>query len=163
MARYLLLKHSRGAPSAVNDVPMERWTPSEVEAHMAYVNDFAAQLERSGEYVDGQALAPDDVWVRSDGEGRAAEPAVGMAPMQGVAVVVLRRTRPLARLRRPDSDCRDRGAAPADVVIVRVALARPSLVRGCYEDLRPGSSARPRTPPVAHARPRAAFGDASRR
>jgi hypothetical protein len=70
MAKYLLLKHYRGAPSAVNDVPMDRWTSAELEAHIAYMNDFAVRLERSGEYVDGQALAPDGVWVRSDGEGR---------------------------------------------------------------------------------------------
>jgi hypothetical protein len=25
MAKYLLLKHYRGAPAAVNDVPMDRW------------------------------------------------------------------------------------------------------------------------------------------
>jgi hypothetical protein len=40
MAKYLLLKHYRGAPPAVNDVPMD------------------------------QALSPDGVWVRSDDEGR---------------------------------------------------------------------------------------------
>ena len=27
MAKYLLLKHYRGAPAAVNDVPMDQWTP----------------------------------------------------------------------------------------------------------------------------------------
>ena len=27
MAKYLLLKHYRGAPAPVNDVPMDRWTP----------------------------------------------------------------------------------------------------------------------------------------
>ena len=27
MAKYLLLKHYRGAPAPVNDVPMEQWTP----------------------------------------------------------------------------------------------------------------------------------------
>jgi hypothetical protein len=27
MTRYLLLKHYRGAPEAVNGVPMDRWTP----------------------------------------------------------------------------------------------------------------------------------------
>jgi hypothetical protein len=42
MAKYLLLKHYRGAPAAVNDVPMDRWKPDEVEAHIAYMNDFAA-------------------------------------------------------------------------------------------------------------------------
>lgn len=29
MAEYLLLKHYRGAPAPVNDVPMEQWTPEE--------------------------------------------------------------------------------------------------------------------------------------
>ena len=30
MAKYLLLKHYRGAPAPVNDVPMDRWTPEEI-------------------------------------------------------------------------------------------------------------------------------------
>jgi hypothetical protein len=34
------------------------------------MNDFAARLEETGEFVDGQALAPDGMWVRYDGEGR---------------------------------------------------------------------------------------------
>ena len=34
------------------------------------MNDFAARLEGSGEFVDGQALAPDGAWVRYDGEGK---------------------------------------------------------------------------------------------
>jgi hypothetical protein len=70
MAKYLLLKHYRGAPAPVNNIPMDRWQPAEVEAHIKYMNDFAARLESSGEFVDGQALSPDGVWVRSDGEGR---------------------------------------------------------------------------------------------
>ena len=70
MAKYLLLKHYRGAPAAVNDVPMDRWAPEEIDAHVAYMQDFAARLEESGEYVDGQALAPEGAWVRYDGEGR---------------------------------------------------------------------------------------------
>jgi hypothetical protein len=70
MAKYLLLKHYRGAPAAVNDVPMDRWTPDEVDAHIHYMNDFADRLETTGEYVSGQALSPDGMWVRHDGEGR---------------------------------------------------------------------------------------------
>jgi hypothetical protein len=70
MAKYLLLKHYRGAPAPVNDVPMDQWKPDEVEAHIRFMNDFAARLESSGEFIDGQALSPDGVWVRSDGEGR---------------------------------------------------------------------------------------------
>lgn len=34
------------------------------------MQDFAARLQDSGEFVDGQALSPDGMWVRSDGPGR---------------------------------------------------------------------------------------------
>src|SRR5215203_278858 len=70
MAKYLLLKHYRGAPAAVNDVPMDQWTPEEISAHMQYMDDFAARLQGTGEFVDGQALAPEGMFVRYDGEGR---------------------------------------------------------------------------------------------
>ena len=70
MAKYLLLKHYRGAPEPVNNVPMDKWTPEEVEAHIGFMNDFASKLESGGEFVDGQALAPEGAWVRYDGEGK---------------------------------------------------------------------------------------------
>ncbi|MFC6880837.1 MULTISPECIES: YciI family protein [Actinomadura] len=70
MAKYLLLKHYRGAPASVNDVPMEQWTPEEISAHMQYMRDFAARLAGTGELVDHQALLPEGTFVRSDGEGR---------------------------------------------------------------------------------------------
>ena len=70
MAKYLLLKHYRGAPAAVNDVPMDQWTPAEIQEHIQYMEDFADRLRESGEYVDSQALAADGAWVRYDGEGR---------------------------------------------------------------------------------------------
>ena len=70
MAKYLLLKHYRGAPKSVNDVPMDQWGPGELDAHVKYMNDFAARCEANGEYIDGQALSPDGMWVRSDGDGR---------------------------------------------------------------------------------------------
>ena len=69
--KYLLLKHYRGAPAPVNDVSMDKWTPDEVDAHMKYMSEFAARLEDTGEFVDGQALAPEGAWVRHDGPGRA--------------------------------------------------------------------------------------------
>ena len=69
MAKYLLLKHYRGAPAAVNDVPMDRWTPEEVSAHIRYMNDFADRLRATGEFVDERALAPQGTWVRYGGEG----------------------------------------------------------------------------------------------
>jgi hypothetical protein len=69
--KYLLLKHYRGNPAPVVDCsPMDQWTPAEVDAHIKYMHDFAVRLEGTGEFVDGQALAPDGAWVRYDGEGR---------------------------------------------------------------------------------------------
>jgi hypothetical protein len=70
MAKYLLLKHYRGAPASVNDVPMDQWTPEEISAHVQYMNDFAARLESTGEFVDSQALSAEGTFVRYDGEGR---------------------------------------------------------------------------------------------
>lgn len=70
MAKYLMLKHYRGGKPAVNDVPMSQWTPSEIDAHVQYMEDFASRLRASGEFVDAQALAEDGLWVRFDGEGR---------------------------------------------------------------------------------------------
>jgi hypothetical protein len=49
---------------------MDQWTPEEISAHVQYMNDFAARLEGTGEYVDSQALAPGGMFVRYDGEGR---------------------------------------------------------------------------------------------
>jgi len=71
MPKYLLLKHYRGGPDPLDtDVPFDQWTPEEFDAHVAFMHDFAASLETTGEFVDGQALSPDGMWVRSDGEGR---------------------------------------------------------------------------------------------
>ena len=73
MAKYLLLKHYRGGPTPIMEdmPPMDRWTPEEVDAHIGFMRDFADRLRGTGEYVDGQALAADGAFVRSDGEGRA--------------------------------------------------------------------------------------------
>ena len=70
MAKYLLLKHYRGAPAPVNDVPMDEWAPEEVSAHMQFMADFGDRLESTGELVDAQALSPEGTFVRYDGEGR---------------------------------------------------------------------------------------------
>ncbi|OXM52431.1 YciI family protein [Amycolatopsis alba] len=70
MAKYLLLKHYRGAPAAVNDIPMEQWAPEEVTAHMQYMRDFANRLVETGEFVGEQALTPEGTFVRYDGEGK---------------------------------------------------------------------------------------------
>lgn len=69
--KYLLLKHYRGGPPWVSDIPpMDEWEPDEIDTHIRFMRDFADELRASGEYVDGQALSPDGAFVRSDGEGR---------------------------------------------------------------------------------------------
>lgn len=70
MAKYLLLKHYRGGPTRRFDKMIDQWTPEEVSAHMQYMNDFAARLESTGEFVDSQALSQEGTFVRYDGEGR---------------------------------------------------------------------------------------------
>lgn len=72
MAKYLLLKHYRrtGGPDYLVDTPMSEWAPEEIDAHMKYMSDFAAKLEKSGEFVDSQALSPEGTFVRYDGPGR---------------------------------------------------------------------------------------------
>jgi hypothetical protein len=70
MAKYLLLKHYRGAPEPANGVPMDQWTPEEISDHIQFMRDFADRLETTGEFVDGQALAPEGTFVQYGGEGR---------------------------------------------------------------------------------------------
>src|SRR6478736_7852560 len=70
MAKYLLLKHYRGAPAPLHNVPMDRWTPEEISDHVKFMQDLAARLEGTGEFVDAQALAPEGSWVQYGGDGR---------------------------------------------------------------------------------------------
>jgi hypothetical protein len=71
MPKYLLLKHYRGGPKQRPnaELPMDKWTPDEVTAHIAFMDAFADDLAARGEYVDGQGLSPDGAFVRYDGEG----------------------------------------------------------------------------------------------
>ena len=69
MPKYLILKHYRGTPATVNDVPMDRWTPEEVDAHMQFMGEFGKRLEENGELVDAQALSPEGAFVRANDQG----------------------------------------------------------------------------------------------
>src|SRR5438309_386116 len=66
MAKYLLLKHYRGAPAPVNNVPMDQWKPDEVEAHIRFMHDFATAEDAVQEALI-RALA---AW----GDGPPADP-----------------------------------------------------------------------------------------
>jgi hypothetical protein len=70
MAKYLLLKHYRGGPVPQGFIPMDQWTPEEINAHVAFMDHVADVLRERGEFVDAQALSPDGAFVRYDGEGR---------------------------------------------------------------------------------------------
>ena len=88
MAKYLLLKHYRGAPTPANDVPMDRWAPEEVDAHIAYMGAFADRLASSGEFVDGPFAETKDLiagWmiIDVDSEARAIELAGELSAAPG--------------------------------------------------------------------------------
>jgi hypothetical protein len=68
--KYLLLKHYRGAPPALNNVSGDDWTPAEWDVHIQYMHDMEQRLIASGELVSSEGLAMDGFWVRWDGEGR---------------------------------------------------------------------------------------------
>jgi hypothetical protein len=72
MTKYLLLKHYRGVPERLpgTDVPMEQWTPQEIENHIAFMGSMIEDLQARGEFVDAQALSPPGAFVRYDGNGR---------------------------------------------------------------------------------------------
>ncbi len=73
MAKYQIFKHYRGTPEYVDFVPMDQWTPAEVDAHVQYMNDFADRLRESGEFVDSAALSPDGAFVRASGPDLSPE------------------------------------------------------------------------------------------
>jgi hypothetical protein len=103
MAKYLLLKHYRGAPASVNDVPMDQWTPEEISAHVQYMHDFAAR--RAG-YRPARA-PPAMVWPGSASVNRLRCPLrpvfeEGQPHLEAVrlpGVSTLRLLRPGERLR----------------------------------------------------------------
>jgi len=81
MARYLLLKHYRGGPEPHHPFPpMDEWAPEDVEAHMAFLHNVRDVLQESGEYVDGQALTPENTWVRWGGPDAAPVTTEGPHP-----------------------------------------------------------------------------------
>ena len=72
MTKYLLLKHYRGDHAIAHEdlVPMDQWTPAEVDAHIAFMHQVTEDFKRRGEFVDAQGLSPEGTFVRYDGEGR---------------------------------------------------------------------------------------------
>ena len=81
MAKYLLLKHYRGAPEPhLPCPPMDQWDPADVEAHMAFLRHVGEMLQENGEFVDAQALTPARTWVRYGGPDAAPVTTDGPLP-----------------------------------------------------------------------------------
>ena len=80
MPKYLLLKHYSGGPQPHRPVPpIDQWDPADVEAHMAFQHHVAEMLQENGEFVDAQALAPAQTWVRYGGPDAAPVTTDGAA------------------------------------------------------------------------------------
>ena len=52
--KYMMMMH---APAGSGDWAVNRWTPQDLQAHMAFMHRFNAELTAAGEWVDGQGLA----------------------------------------------------------------------------------------------------------
>ena len=65
--KFMMLQNYGGVEADIE--PMSRWTPEEIEAHIAYQRQINDELTERGEFVDGQALtAPEQAkFVVSDG------------------------------------------------------------------------------------------------
>ena len=81
MPKYLLLKHYRGGPEPLQQIPpMDQWEPEDVEAHMAFLRHVDDLLKENGEHVDAQALTPERTWVRYGGPDAAPVTTDGPLP-----------------------------------------------------------------------------------
>ena len=81
MPKYLLLKHYRGGPEPHHPFPpIDQWAPEDVEAHIAFQRHVNDMLRESGEFVDAQALAPAQTWVRYGGPDAAPVTTDGALP-----------------------------------------------------------------------------------
>ena len=79
MPKYLLLKRYRGGPEAHRPYPpLDEWAPEDVEAHMAFLRNVRNVI--GDEYVDAQALAPTQTFVRYGGPDAAPVTTDGPHP-----------------------------------------------------------------------------------
>lgn len=53
--RYMMMMH---APRGTGDYQINRWSPEDFNAHIAFMHRFNKELTDAGEWVDGQALTP---------------------------------------------------------------------------------------------------------
>jgi hypothetical protein len=59
---------------------MDQWAPQDIEAHMAFLGHVNDVLKERGEWVDAQAVAPTQTWVRYGGPDAAPVTTDGPLP-----------------------------------------------------------------------------------
>ena len=65
--RYMLMMH---APRATGDYQINRWSPEDFKAHIAFMHRFNKELSEAGEWVDAQGLsAPGEAKLVRAGKG----------------------------------------------------------------------------------------------
>jgi hypothetical protein len=52
--RFMMMMH---APRGSGDWAVMGWSPEDLQAHIGFMKRFAEELQKSGEWVDGQGLA----------------------------------------------------------------------------------------------------------
>jgi hypothetical protein len=70
MAKYLLLKHYRGAPTPVNDVPMDEWAPRRGRRPHAVHGGLRRQAPRDRRVRRRRSWSHPRAWVAYGGEGK---------------------------------------------------------------------------------------------
>ena len=69
--RYMLMMHT---PRGTGDYQINRWTPEDFKAHIAFMHGLNKDLREAGEWVDAQGLS-------SPGEARLVRAGKGGAPV----------------------------------------------------------------------------------
>ncbi len=85
MAKYLLIHHYEGGAGC--DLPMGRWDPADIRAHVDYQHALDADLTAAGELVEARGVARDGKRVVSDGIRSAVSAAPGDPLLAGYRVV----------------------------------------------------------------------------
>ena len=85
MAKYLLIQHYEGGAGC--DLPMGRWDPADIRAHVDYQNALDADLAAAGELVEARGVARDARRVVSDGVTAAVSVPSGGPLLAGYRVV----------------------------------------------------------------------------
>jgi len=74
--KYMLMMH---APRGTGDYQINKWSPDDLKAHMAFMHSFNKELTEAGEWVGGEGLAaPAEAKVVR--AGKSGVPAVTDGP-----------------------------------------------------------------------------------